>query len=231
MRKETTQIDGKKITVYIHEDSMAPIVFSSDVSDSWPSILEECKAMGCPAFHLVSVTGLHWDEELSPWAHEPVVAKDDHFTGDADRYLQVLESEIIPYAKTFLPGKQKQILNGYSMGGLFALYAAHKSTCFDAYSAPSGSIWYPDFVDYVKGHEFARMPKVIYLSLGDRESKTKNGWLSQTESSMQLLKDYYQTKNIITTFELNPGNHFKDVSHRIAKGLHWTLTKLEEKRG
>lgn len=24
---------------------------------------------------------LEWDEDLSPWAHDPVVMKDDHFTG------------------------------------------------------------------------------------------------------------------------------------------------------
>ncbi len=48
---------------------------------------------------------------------------------------------------------------------------------------------------------------------------------------MQLLKDYYQSQNIVTTFELNPGNHFKDAGHRITKGVHWALTKLEEERG
>ncbi len=112
MRKETTQVDGKNIAIYIHENSTAQIVFSSDVSDSCPSILEECKEVGCPAFHLVSITGLHWDEELSPWAYEPIVARNDHFTGEADHYLQVLESEIIPWVKTLIPGEQKQKMAG-----------------------------------------------------------------------------------------------------------------------
>ncbi len=231
MRKETTQIDGKKISLYIHDNSSAPIVFSSDVSDNGEAILSECESIGCPAFHLVSITGLRWDEELSPWAHEPIVAKNDHFTGEADQYLQVLETEIIPYVKSLIPGEQIQILHGYSMGGLFALYVALKSTCFDAYSAPSGSVWFPDFVDYVKEYDFVKKPKAIYLSLGDRESRTKNVWLSQTESNMIQLRDCYQARNIVTTFDLNPGNHFKDVSHRIAKGLDWTLAKLEEERG
>ncbi len=231
MRKETTQIDGKKITVYIHEECAAPIVLSSDVSDSWASILKECETIGCPAFHLVSISGIRWDEELSPWAYEPIVAKDDHFTGEADQYLYVLESKIIPWVKNLIPGEQKQILHGYSMGGLFALYAAHKSTCFDAYAAPSGSVWYPNFVDYVKQQGYKRIPKAIYLSLGDLESKTKNSWLSQTEENMRMLQDYYCEQNIISTFELNSGNHFKDVGKRIARGLYWTLTQLKGERG
>lgn len=224
-------IEEKNITVYICDKEEAPVVYSNDFSDSADAVLAECRRMGCLPFHLVSITGIRWDEELSPWAHSPIVAKNDHFTGEADGYLQLLENKIVPYVRTIVPNGKCNMLHGYSMGGLFALYAAHHSQLFDAYVAPSASVWYPDFVSYVREHDFINIPKCIYLSIGSLESRTKNVYLSKTESNMEELYHLYKERQVTAIFERNPGNHYKDVPMRIAKGLNWTLRELEGKKG
>ena len=64
-------------------------------------------------------------------------------------------------------------LAGYSLAGLFALYAAHKAKAFSRFVAASPSAWFPRFVDFAKTTPFATKPQHIYLSLGDAEAKTK----------------------------------------------------------
>lgn len=219
-------IDGKQITVFQSETAYAPIVYTNMVMDSGEAILCACKMLGCKPFHLVTITKLHWDEELSPWAHEPVVSKNDRFTGGADEYVRCITERIIPYAESILGQPQRRIIAGYSMAGLFALYAPYITDAFDAVVSASGSAWYPGFVGFVKTHEYLKKPSAIYLSLGDLECRTNNPYLSQTENCMRTLHQLYTEQSISSVFKLNPGNHFKDAPLRLAKGIVWELKQL-----
>lgn len=217
------EIDGKHITVFENENESVPVVYANMYSEAELEILHECEKLGCKPFHLVSVTGLRWDEELSPWQHEPVVSNSDHFTGEAEQYARCLTEKIIPYAEERIKKPRFRIIAGYSMGGLFALYAPYITDAFSRAVSASGSVWYPGFVEYVKGHDFPHVPDAIYLSLGDKESRTKNQYLNRTESCMRELHSIYQSKGIDSVFELNQGNHFRDVPYRLAKGITWIL--------
>lgn len=219
-----TQIDGKQITFFRNENEDVPIVYANMYSDAGRAVLDECEKLGCSPFHLVSITKLRWDEELSPWAHEPVVSKNDRFTGEANQYVRCLTEKIIPYIEGIIKKPSFRIIAGYSMGGLFALYAPYVTEVFSRAVSASGSVWYPGFVSYVKEHDFLHKPDAIYLSLGDLESHTKNRFLSQTEQCMKDLYSIYQSKAIDSIFELNPGNHYKDAPYRLAKGITWVLT-------
>lgn len=217
------EIDGKHITVFENENESVPIVYANMYSEAELEILHECEKLGCKPFHFVSVTGLRWDEELSPWQHEPVVSKSNHFTGEAEQYARCLTEQIIPYAEDSLKKPRFRIIAGYSMGGLFALYAPYITGAFSKAVSASGSVWYPGFVEYVKVHDFLHAPDAIYLSLGDKESRTKNQYLNRTENCMRELCSIYQSKGIDSVFELNQGNHFRDVPYRLAKGITWLL--------
>lgn len=216
-------IDGKQISIYLCSVPNAPIVYANMYMEAGYGILSQCKALGCKPFHLVSISNLRWDEELSPWPHEPVVSKDDNFTGEADNYVRFMTERIIPYSESKAENPSRRIIAGYSMGGLFALYAPYITDVFSAAASASGSVWYPQFEKYVKTHSFLKAPDKIYLSLGDTESKTKNPFLCRTEHCMNELLSVYRQKGIQAVFELNPGNHYKDAELRLAKGITWTL--------
>ena len=47
--------------------------------------------------------------------------------------------------------------------------------------------------------------------------------LSTVEDKTGKVYDQYKNKGIETTFEMNPGNHFKDADLRLAKGIAWIL--------
>jgi hypothetical protein len=67
------------------------------------------------------------------------------------------------------------------------------------------------------------MSSRVYFSLGDREARTRNALLSTGEDKTGKVYDQYKNKGIETTFEMNPGNHFKDADLRLAKGIAWIL--------
>lgn len=223
MRKPIkTKIDGKQISLFRNEMADAPVVYVNMYQEAGCAVLEQCEKLGCRSFHLVSISNLRWDEELSPWVHEPVVSGGDHFTGEANQYIRCLTEKIVPFAEEKIEPPYR-IIAGYSMGGLFALYALYITDIFSGAVSASGSVWYPKFVEYVKSHDFLKKPDAIYLSLGDLESRTRNQLLCLTEQKMKELYAVYQNNAIDSIFELNPGNHFKDTDCRLAKGIAWIL--------
>ncbi len=87
----------------------------------------------------------------------------------------------------------------------------------------SGSLWYPNFKEYVLNNNLLNKPHKIYFSLGDKESKTHNKILRVVEENTRWLESYYNDKGIDTIYIENEGNHFKDANVRMAKGIKWIL--------
>lgn len=225
MRVESEVLDGRRVTVYDSGIDGAPAVYASMFTEMGDRLIGRCREMGCPAFDLVSLTDLNWDEDLSPWEADPVVTEEDHFTGGSDAYAGYLEGDVIPYAEGVLGRSGARVIAGYSMGGLFALYAPYVSDAFSACVSASGSVWFPGFVDYARDHPFKRAPTAAYMSIGDRESRTPNPHLARTEGNFGELRDIFSARGVETVFELNPGNHFVDADIRMAKGIAWVLSR------
>ncbi|MBP5606475.1 MAG: alpha/beta hydrolase, partial [Ruminiclostridium sp.] len=107
--------------------------------------------------------------------------------------------------------------------GLFAVYAMYRTSAFSHIVSASGSMWYPGFVEFAKSHKLAVSPEMLYLSLGDKESKTRNKIMEPVERNTAELHEYFRVLDIESVFELNPGNHFQDPAGRLAKGIAWVL--------
>lgn len=63
-------------------------------------------------------------------------------------------------------------IGGYSLAGLFALWAACQKNVFQGVAAASPSVWFPGFAAYMD--EKGIQCENIYLSLGDKEEKARN---------------------------------------------------------
>lgn len=217
------EIDSKLITLYKSGSDPSPAIYVHMSEYSENELLDECEKLSCPSFDLVTVSNIRWDEELSPWKTPPIVSKEDNFTGEADDYCRFLTRQVLLFAEQNLGSPSFRVIAGYSMGGLFALYAPFITDVFSRAVSVSGSAWYPDFVSYTEAHDFPKAPDSIYLSLGNKESRTRNQYLSKTEDCTQRLLEIYQSRGINSVFELNEGNHFRDECLRMAKGIKWIL--------
>ena len=118
-----------------------------------------------------------WNDALSPW-EAPAVWGKQGFGGKATETLCFLTEQVIPTLKQQypLPENVKIILGGYSLAGLFALWASTQTDLFYGIAAASPSVWFPGWMEFEQRH--LMQAQHIYLSLGDKEERTKNtSWL------------------------------------------------------
>ncbi|MBD5512419.1 MAG: alpha/beta hydrolase [Lachnospiraceae bacterium] len=217
-------VQGRKISIYGKEQAGAPVVYLNAVQGEGSAVWEQCRRVECPAFTFVAVSDIGWYHDMSPWQAPPIAKGGEPCTGEAESYLALLTGEILPAVEEALGGRPAyNVLAGYSLAGLFAVYAAYHTDAFARIVSASGSFWFPDFVDYVKGHEMRRVPEKMYFSLGDREAHTKNPYLSSVEERTKQLYAYYSQQGILTAFVLNKGNHFREPDRRTADGIRWVL--------
>ena len=164
-------------------------------------------------FYLVALKVNDWNRDLSPWK-APAVFGSEAFGEGAEETLSKVLAELND------PGK-KYYIGGYSLAGLFALWAAFQTDKFEGAAAASPSIWFPGFVDYMRDHSI--QPRKVYLSLGDREEKTRNPVMASVGNCIRAGYEILREKGTVCTLEWNKGNHFKDADLRMAAAFAWVM--------
>ena len=164
-------------------------------------------------FRFIATKVENWNDDLSPWK-APAVFKTEDFCGGASK---TLENIIALCADK----NRKYYIGGYSLAGLFALWAACQTDIFSGVAAASPSVWFPGFIDYMKTYKMKSQN--VYLRLGDREEKTRNPVMAQIGN---CIKEEYRClleNGINCILEWNKGNHFKEADIRTAKAFAWIL--------
>ena len=172
-------------------------------------------------FLLAAVKTGDWNGDLSPWPAPAVFGKED-FGGGAEATLGSLLEEVIPSLTDPGAGPKKQlIIGGYSLSALFALWAGTQTDLFAGIAAASPSMWYPDFTDFLRENP----PRVdaVYLSLGNKEEKTRNPVMARVGEAIREAEDILKAAGKDCTLEWNQGNHFKEPELRTAKGFAWVM--------
>ena len=70
----------------------------------------------------------------------------------------------------------------------------------------------------------------VYLSLGDREEKTRNPVMATVGDRIREAYDLLVECGTVCTLEWNQGNHFKEPDLRTAKAFAWLLSEESKKR-
>ena len=220
MNKEKFNMYNKEITLYKSTDKNAPLIVFNTFEGDGEGVYKELQNMGCTFLNLLVVGNIDWNHDMSPWYMPSIYSKEKSFSGGADEYLRLLIDEILPNAKEMIEGEPGFTgIAGYSLAGLFAVYAMYKTDVFDRVASMSGSLWFYDFMEYCKRNDFRKLPDKIYFSLGDKEANTRNPVLKTVEDNTRELSEYFKNLGSEVIFELNKGNHFTDTVLRSAKGI------------
>ena len=181
--------------------------------DGMEAEVAEIRKLTDRAFDLTAVTVSRWNYDLSPWTAPAVFGKESFGDGAKKTLEEVLQ----------LCGDREKtyIIGGYSLAGLFALWAACQTDAFSAVAAASPSIWFPGFLDHMKENRI--QAGAVYLSLGDREEKTKNPVMATVGERIREAHDLLAGQGIRTVLEWNPGNHFKEADIRTAQAFAWAV--------
>ena len=73
----------------------------------------------------------------------------------------------------------------------------------------------------MKEHEIKS--ETVYLSLGDREEKTRNSVMSQVGNCIRMGHELLKERGINCTLEWKQGNHFREPDIRTAKAFAWVM--------
>lgn len=214
-------ISGKTVEIFTKTNSInkIPSVILHTFQGEGKEVFEKCAELGCDNFALTAIGNLNWNHDLSPWP-TPTIGNNKYGFGGAEGYIKKLTNEIIPEIRAKLGFEPEfTAIAGYSLAGLFALYAAYRTDIFSRIASVSGSLWFPGFTEFAEANNFAKTPDLIYLSLGEAEAKTRDKDLAPVRKNTEKLDEIYKTQNIPTIFELNPGNHFTETVLRTAKGI------------
>lgn len=169
---------------------------------------------------MISVSIHDWQGELSPWPAPPIFGKHD-FAGNAAKFLAELE-DFWKWFKDENNIESNQVyLCGYSLAGLFTLWASTHTNIFQKIAAVSPSVWYFNFVEYMQQNPI--QTREVYMSLGDKEANAKNKVMATVKDCFEAVIQILQKQNIPLTYEYNPGNHFQDVELRMTKGIQKLL--------
>ena len=218
MRKQVFKLDGRAVTLYT--DDSPQILFLQPVDEHDMELLDaEIQAMRDCAlpFALATFEVRDWNRELSPWEAPPVFGKVP-FGGMAEETFSFILDSMLPELRRRLGADMKLCLGGYSLAGLFALWAAIRTDVFSGVAAASPSVWFPGWMDYVK--ENSVQAKAVYLSLGDREERAKNPLMATVGDCIREQYALLQADHSVT-LEWNPGNHFQNSEKRTARAFCW----------
>ena len=211
-------------TCFLYQDEAAQHLLIQPIDEHDLEVLDQeveaIKELSDKPFSLVAFMIKDWNQELTPWVAPPVFGKTP-FGDGAEKTLEFTTSQLLPEVQENIP---HLILGGYSLAGLFALWAGYQTDLFEGIAAASPSVWYPQWIDYAS--ENILLAKSAYLSLGDKEEKAKNRMMAQVGNAIRKQHELLTEQEINTILEWNAGNHFVDSNKRMAKGFARAIKNL-----
>ena len=135
-------------TAYSRARHGGPVIFwgmyphqEHEVEHLWEELLEIVSEKD---FLLVAFQVEDWNRDFSPW-EAPAAFGTERFAGQGRNTLRWLTEECIPYIeKTYDVKDCEYWLMGYSLAGLFALWAGYECDMFSGIVCCSGSMWFKD---------------------------------------------------------------------------------------
>ena len=230
------------LTITTYGDSSADTLLVQMADDHDLEVIEQEVSYirdlsGGQTFCLKAVKIDSWNNDLSPWPAPAVFGKEGFGEGAADTLAYLLRevvpapivsapavsaSEIPAPDRSEMPAK-RVFLGGYSLAGLFALWAGYRTDVFDGIAAASPSIWFPSFTDYMRENEIH--VEAVYLSLGDKEERTRNPIMSQVGNAIRQGYSILKESGTDCILEWNKGNHFREPDLRTAKAFAWLMNR------
>ena len=170
------------------------------------------------SFYLLAVKIEDWNTDLSPWTAPAVFGKNGFGCGAEKTLISILE--------LCTDSRRSYFIGGYSLAGLFALWAVYRSDVFRGAAATSPSVWFPGFTDFMRRENIRT--GTVYLSLADREEKVRNRIMAAVGDRIREAYDLLLEREIDCVLEWNEGNHFREPDVRTARAFAWLMNRHDQ---
>jgi len=218
---KTTEIGSRTCHIIINGADL-PTIYWGEMKNSSGTIEKVLALCGDVNCNYIIYEVEDWNADFSPWEFK--LNKKMSFSGGGRKTLDWLMNDCVPCCEKEYSLMGKRILCGYSLAGLFSLWAFYESQAFSGVISCSGSLWFGDWISYAESHN-APQDSSVYLSLGDREEKARDRIMATvgdcTRRQYELVcSDKNLSRHIL---EWNDGGHFNEPEKRIAKGIRWCV--------
>ena len=191
---------------------------------SLESEVAQLEALAPRPFLLVTIGLGDWTLDLMPWP-DGNISRDPEAGKHGQETLDYILQDLLPELERRY-GPRPVILGGYSLGGLFALWASTRTDRFQAVAAASPSVWIHGWIPFAKKNR--PMAEAVYLSLGDREEHVKNQAIARVGDNLRayygMLQDQMGPEHCALVWE--EGGHFNENAGRLARAFAWCLGRM-----
>ncbi len=221
----------KKIDVMVGDHAMRlhlsaaggslPLVFINDDIESGDGV---AALLDDVPLNIAVVDPGVWEDALSPWPEPGLSVNMAGFGGKGRELIRDYWKKIIPKAEQLVVIKPKfRVISGYSMAGLWAIYAGWESGLFEGVAVASASLWYDGFVDYMKTKAPAASLKRVQMSLGEKEEQTKNPRLATIRTATEEVCGIMKKNGVAAELVMTEGGHFSNAAGRLANAIRATM--------
>lgn len=199
-------------------DRICYVLYPFDGLEDW--IADTARRYG---LSIVVVTGMDWDDDLTPWPAKGEPPGCPDFKGKASAFLATLVSDVIPKVEKCLgmDNDVERTLTGVSLSGLFTLWQWMVGDTFGNIISLSGSFWYDGFAEWIKSRKVPEKTGRAYFLLGNQEARSKVKAFQPVQTDTEEIVDYLKKNGIDCIFELVPGNHYQYGIQRLDRAFAW----------
>ena len=195
----------------------APCIYLID-SPEHPTSLDEL----AHSLHsnVVTVPVADWGSSLTPWPAEALYRGEAPYEGKAQETLAWLLGEAMPASEReagLTP--ERRAIAGYSLAGLFSLYAFLHEPSFAAAGCLSGSLWYEGWLEHVESLKIPAAGRYAFFSLGSKERRGSRPQVKRVQENTERTCALLAGQGLRTDFVLNPGGHLTAINQRTYAGL------------
>lgn len=173
------------------------------------------------------ITGMDWDDDLTPWEAPGEPPGGPDFKGNAAAFLKTIVTEVVPETERRLGinAGVERTLTGVSLSGLFTLWQWMLNDTFHNIICLSGSFWYDGFVGWLKSQPTPKKTGNAYFLLGVLEAKTNIKAFQTVQTDTEDIVAYLHSHGINDRFELVPGNHYQYAEERLIRAFNYMFSK------
>ena len=169
------------------------------------------------------VTGMDWDDDLTPWPAPGQPPGSPAFRGLAQTFLTTLTTRVVPEVEGRLgiAAGAERTLAGVSLSGLFTLWQWMLGDTFRNIISLSGSYWYDGFVDWIKSRPVPPKTGRAYFLLGNQEAHTRVKAFQCVQIVTTAIVTRLHAHGIDDTLDIVPGDHYQNPIPRLDRAFAW----------
>lgn len=174
--------------------------------------------------NMVIITGMDWDNDLTPWTSTGEPPGSPDFGGLAPQFLQRIRKVCQQIERMLdLTVDPERTLIGVSLSGLFTLWQWAECDFFKNIISLSGSFWFPGFLKWIESKDFRDKSGFAYFLLGNKEAATNIVAFMPVEKNTHAIVQFLQQQNVNAHLEMVPGNHYQYPLPRLEHAMDFYL--------